>query len=948
MKYFSFVILSLFTTLTIAQNAEWLTYNNATTSTQLCNPYVQSIFEDNQGNMWFGTYQGISIYDGQDWTTINSLDGLVNNFVNDFAQDDNNNMWMATNKGVSMYDGTNWTNYNVIDGLVDEHVNCIEIDNSGNIWFGTDRGVSKFDGTNWTNYTRSNTLNFSSGEVYSILIDGDKVWISGNGGGLCVLENGSWTKYTTYDGLVGNNLTAVVKDKEGNIWISDDGSGISKFNGVFFENFTTSDGLPNNAINGLKVDNEGTVWCITDGSACKYANGYWEIINSKFPRYALSIYIDRTGNKWFGENGGGATKFDGTNWTNYPHSNTLNLTYGTYCILIENDNKVLVGGQGAIYTLENDEWSKVEITGNIESMVKDTNGAIWAGSNAYNNFGGLYKFHNGDTTLFNTDDGLVDNYVTALAFDNSGKMWIGTKEGLSIYNGSSFTNKTETTGLAGNLVQDIYVNNDSVWVATSNGVSLYYDGNWTTYTSSNGLIHSDVKEIEVAPDNSVWFATSGRGLSILKGNSWSHLTWHDGLPTNTNNSLYINEEGVVYINKGGGIVRYEDEFIEEVSVNNGFGSYLARTYDIVEDNQGRKWLATNDGVYVFSDPLPPADGDTLYASTANIKLTQKAVVSVDTCLVDYSNNITEFKIKSYFIKAGDYMVNWEITQRGSIHNLTTRIEASKIKEGDNLIYLNLSCSNESISNTIVVSHNFELPIGNENFIFIPDTSFKNKLLSYGFDINNDGEIDYEEAALVHSLSIYDYKIHDLTGIDAFVNISSLSLGYNSVSELTLTTNKKLEFLSIHQMDQFVNLDISNMTQLTELSFEGNGFVENICVWELPWPQTLELYFLDTTLVNIHNDCKLLTNYAKAENNENKFKLYPNPAQNNILITSPFKNKILNILISDINGKVVSKENNLSGELLKIYVEHLEAGLYNVTLFNEANGDFVIEKLLIQK
>ena len=90
------------------------------------------------------------------WETYNtSNSGLVSNFVLSIAVD-GDDVWFGTNNGVSKFDGTTWTTYDTSNsGLVYNRVNAIAVDDvEGNIWFGTRWGASKFDGSNWTIYDK--------------------------------------------------------------------------------------------------------------------------------------------------------------------------------------------------------------------------------------------------------------------------------------------------------------------------------------------------------------------------------------------------------------------------------------------------------------------------------------------------------------------------------------------------------------------------------------------------------------------------------------------------------------------------------------------------------------------------------------------------------------------------------------------------------------------------
>ena len=170
LKVACLVILTFFFTFTtIAQ--KWTNY---TTTDGLADNFVTSIAIDVHGNKWFGTYNGVSKFDGSNWTTYrfnNTANGLVNNWVNAIIIDVKGDIWFGTNGGVSKFDGANWTTYTTKDGLTENAVEiAFAIDDLGNKWFGTNHiGVSKFDGTHWTTYTTKDGL--ADDWVQSICID---------------------------------------------------------------------------------------------------------------------------------------------------------------------------------------------------------------------------------------------------------------------------------------------------------------------------------------------------------------------------------------------------------------------------------------------------------------------------------------------------------------------------------------------------------------------------------------------------------------------------------------------------------------------------------------------------------------------------------------------------------------------------------------------------------
>ena len=103
---------------------------------------------------------------------------------------------------------------------------------------------------------------------------------------------------------------------------------------------------------------------------------------------------------------------------------------------------------------------------------------------------------------------------------------------------------------------------------------------------------------------------------------------------------------------------------------------------------------------------------------------------------------------------------------------------------------------------------------------IPDDSFLNALIKWGVDLDEDGMISPEEAEVVTSLDINGWnepdKISDLTGIEAFINLESLSCYDNLLSTLDVSNNTLLAILDCWG-NQLTTLDLSKNTALVDLN-----------------------------------------------------------------------------------------------------------------------------------
>jgi Leucine-rich repeat (LRR) protein len=105
---------------------------------------------------------------------------------------------------------------------------------------------------------------------------------------------------------------------------------------------------------------------------------------------------------------------------------------------------------------------------------------------------------------------------------------------------------------------------------------------------------------------------------------------------------------------------------------------------------------------------------------------------------------------------------------------------------------------------------------------IPDPNFKTALVNnISINTNGDSEIQVSEAeAFSGIIDVNSLSIYDLTGIEAFTEITELNCNFNMLININITQNSKLIHLYCHY-NEFTSLDISGNTDLLELGCSGN-------------------------------------------------------------------------------------------------------------------------------
>jgi signal transduction histidine kinase/ligand-binding sensor domain-containing protein len=141
-----------------------------------------------------------------------------------------------------------------------------------------------------------------------------------------------------------------------------------------------------------------------------------------------------------------------------------------------------------------------------------------------NCFAQLYPF-----VHYTPRDGLVSNKAKFIFQDSKGKLYIGTFGGLSIYDGSRFTNFDYNNGLGNNLVNDIVeMGDDSIWVlVNSQKINYVVNGRLKTFTPADNFTPVINKLIKCS--DGYYYAICDEGLFRLQNRKFIKIDL-SGLP----------------------------------------------------------------------------------------------------------------------------------------------------------------------------------------------------------------------------------------------------------------------------------------------------------------------------------------------------------------------------------------------------------------------------------
>lgn len=225
---------------------------------------------DGAGGIWFGA-QGAGYYDGATWSTYSTVDGLVDGQIEAMTIDKAERVWFGTAEGLSIFNGDAFFSLTEAEGLPTSQVTALLTDRSapGNIvWIGTGGGgLLRFDKNQIQVYNRSNA-NLPSNTITALAQDADGSLLVGTDRGVARFSD---ERATTIRPIGSGTITAVAVGQNGSAWVGTLDSGVFHFNGLAWEQFSSQDNLPAQQVTTILIDQDESVWIgFANGGLMRY------------------------------------------------------------------------------------------------------------------------------------------------------------------------------------------------------------------------------------------------------------------------------------------------------------------------------------------------------------------------------------------------------------------------------------------------------------------------------------------------------------------------------------------------------------------------------------------------------------------------------------------------------------------------------------------------------
>jgi signal transduction histidine kinase/ligand-binding sensor domain-containing protein len=511
---------------------------------------IRTIAQTTDGYLWLGTDEGVTRFDGYDFTNFNTGNSsLPSNSVTALAAGGDGSLWIGTPSGVTRYKDQHFRNYSHADGLANDSVTFLFVDHAGAVWI-VDGGIlSRFDGGKFANFSnehdialvvtedrdnnvyvagRHSVTKFDNGKFISVLIlsaskpsgplqiyvdHADNLWVLSRASLIERFSDGRTKEYLTKDVVSASfDLRTLLQDRDGNLLVGTDG-GLARLDGQQFERLTDIEGTDHIPIRSLFEDLEGNVWVGSGRGLIRLRDDIFTIFGSgeRLPNDEINtVHQDRSGRVWIGFLDSGLMLFSGTmNQTAAPQYWLPKSR--VFSLRESRAGELLVASNEGIMRLK-DGHTQVFVPPlgikRVYDVLEASPGHLFLALPT-----GLGELLGDKFRTVISGGPLQDDYFVNLAQAVDGSVWAGTyRKGLWHVDGAQIRHYTTAEGLGGDAIRSLYEDRKgTLWIGTAGGgLNAFRNGHFVTYRARNGLSSDNIFNI-LDDGESLWLTTP-RGI----------------------------------------------------------------------------------------------------------------------------------------------------------------------------------------------------------------------------------------------------------------------------------------------------------------------------------------------------------------------------------------------------------------------------------------------------
>lgn len=411
-------------------------------------------------------------------------------------------------------------------------------------------------------------------------------------------------------GLSQSSVLSITQDKLGNLWFGTQ-NGLNCYDGyeftVYKTDYSDPTSLPSGFVGALFTDDNGRVWVGTSAGLSRFDAKFQRFENFSFPCGSVN-HICSFGDRL-------ALSTDNGLFFFHPDDDSFeSISLGMDCVIrssFSHERFLLVASDAGLFQFYDGKAVLVpEFSGvDVHAVAPSQDGGWWIG--VYGR--GLYRTDSRFRVLrhYSGREMLPSNYVRVLHTDTRGRLWVGTYDGLAVYDDLRSTfilciHDGNPSSLSHNSVRALYSDaQNGIWVGTWFGGVNY----WNMQDEKLRIIPVSGESVYgfvtcLCPDSvsrRIWIGTNDDGMFLYSPEQGSVI--HPDIPLVSGNVKCIvpGSDGFLYIGMHmGGIQRMNPRtlqvrgyaFNDRAPIKNG-------CYSLLEIENGKWLVGSLEGLFLF-------------------------------------------------------------------------------------------------------------------------------------------------------------------------------------------------------------------------------------------------------------------------------------------------------------------------------------------------------------
>lgn len=339
-------------------------------------------------------------------------------------------------------------------------------------------------------------------------------------------------RWGTDKGFPGGTVSAIAQTSDGYLWIGTE-KGLIRFDGLHFRLFEQAvpTAVALSPVQALMADAEGNLWILLQSTQIlRYHDGKFELGREQAEFGITSIGKRRDGTVLLSSLALGALAYQGGKFETLAAPSEIAPSETT--ATTEADTR----STRFSWAIGFRPQKFAEPNSAVTAIVETNDGRLWLGTQDK----GLFYMSQGHVVP--AGKGLSNKRINSLLAWENGELWIGTDEGLLRWNGTEVTNEGVPPVLLHrqvlSLIGDRHFN---IWVATSEGL-VRLDGAGALLDQDSPQSGGKTTALYEDREGNLWAGGTG-GIQRLHDSAFVTYSVPDGMPSDSNGPVYVDEEG---------------------------------------------------------------------------------------------------------------------------------------------------------------------------------------------------------------------------------------------------------------------------------------------------------------------------------------------------------------------------------------------------------------------